>query len=64
MKSMDAERQRAVLDHAMQLFAKEELRDITLDQLSKASGVAAFDILRHFQSRRIFCRPCSNASWN
>jgi AcrR family transcriptional regulator len=50
MKSMDSERQRAVLDHAMQLFAKEELRDITLDKLSKASGVAAFDIIRYFHS--------------
>jgi AcrR family transcriptional regulator len=50
MKPMDAERQRAVLDHAMLLFAKEELRDITLDKLSKASGVAAFDIIRYFHS--------------
>jgi AcrR family transcriptional regulator len=50
MKPMDADRQKAVLDHAMQLFAKEELRDITLDKLSKASGVPAFDIVRHFHS--------------
>lgn len=47
---MDAERQKAVLDHAMLLFAKEDLRDITLDKLSKASGVAAFDIIRQFHS--------------
>jgi AcrR family transcriptional regulator len=50
MKSMDADRERAVLDHAMLLFAKEDLRDITLDKLTKASGVPAFDIIRHFQS--------------
>ncbi|HVV47440.1 MAG TPA: TetR/AcrR family transcriptional regulator C-terminal domain-containing protein [Bryobacteraceae bacterium] len=50
MRPMDAERQKAVLDHAMQLFAKEDLRDITLDKLSKACGVAAFDIVRHFHS--------------
>lgn len=50
MKAMDSERQRAVLDHAMLLFAKEDLRDITLDKLSKASGVPAFDIIRHFHS--------------
>jgi len=50
MKSMDADRERAVLDQAMILFAKVELRDITLDKLSKASGVPAFDIIRHFQS--------------
>ncbi|HWF11180.1 MAG TPA: TetR/AcrR family transcriptional regulator C-terminal domain-containing protein [Bryobacteraceae bacterium] len=47
---MDAERQKAVLDHATLLFAKEDLRDITLDKLSKASGVAAFDIIRQFHS--------------
>jgi AcrR family transcriptional regulator len=50
MKSMDAERQRAVLDAAMQLFAKEDLRDITLDKLTRACGVPAFDIIRHFHS--------------
>jgi AcrR family transcriptional regulator len=50
MKPMDADRERAVLDSAMALFAKEELRDITLDKLTKASGVPAFDIIRHFQS--------------
>jgi AcrR family transcriptional regulator len=50
MKSMDAERQRAVLDAAMQLFAKEDLQDITLDKLTRACGVPAFDIIRHFHS--------------
>src|SRR5215469_7669785 len=50
MKGMDADRERAVLDSAMALFAKEDLRDITLDKLTKASGVPAFDIIRHFQS--------------
>src|SRR5260370_12416312 len=47
---MDADRERVVLDHAMLLFAKEELRGITLDKLTKASGVPAFDIIRHFHS--------------
>ncbi len=50
MKSLDADRLRQVLDAAEQLFAKEDLKDITLPMLSKASGVAAFDIIRHFQS--------------
>jgi AcrR family transcriptional regulator len=50
MKSLDADQVRAVLDSAMQLFSKEELRNITLDKLTKASGVPAFDIIRHFQS--------------
>jgi AcrR family transcriptional regulator len=50
MKPMDSERQRAVLDTAMQLFAKEELKDITLDKLTRASGVPAFDIIRQFHS--------------
>jgi AcrR family transcriptional regulator len=50
MMSLDAERQKAVLDAAMQLFAKVELKDISLDLLTKKSGVAAFDIIRHYQS--------------
>lgn len=50
MNSMDAERQRAVLDHAMLLFSREKLHEITVDKLSGASGVAEFDIIRHYQS--------------
>ncbi len=50
MMSLDAERQKAVLDAAMQLFAKVELKDISLDLLTKKSGVPAFDIIRHYQS--------------
>lgn len=50
MKSLDPERNRAVLDGAMHLFEKHPLRDITLDKLAKVSGVNSFDILRHFQS--------------
>ncbi len=50
MKNMDADQVRIVLDTAMQLFSKVELREITLDKLTKASGVPAFDIIRHFQS--------------
>lgn len=50
MRSLDADQLRQVLDAAEQLFAKEDLKDITLDKLTKASGVPAFDIIRHFQS--------------
>lgn len=50
MKKMDADQVRVVLDTAMQLFSKVELREITLDKLTRASGVPAFDIIRHFQS--------------
>ncbi len=50
MKALDADQLRMVLDSAMQLFSKHDLPDITLDKLSKASGVPAFDIIRHFQS--------------
>ena len=50
MKSLDPDQTRRVLDSAMQLFAKESLKDISLDKLTKASGVPAFDIIRHFQS--------------
>ena len=50
MMSLDAERQKAVLDAAMQLFAKLELNDISLEMVTRASGVGAFDIIRHYQS--------------
>lgn len=50
MKALDSEQVRVVLDTAMQLFSRVELRDITLDMLTKASGVPAFDIIRHFHS--------------
>ena len=50
MMSLDAERQRAVLDAAMQLFAKLQLDQISLDMLTRASGVSAFDVIRHYQS--------------
>lgn len=50
MMSLDAERQKAVLDAAMQLFAKLELNDISLEMVTRTSGVGAFDIIRHYQS--------------
>jgi AcrR family transcriptional regulator len=50
MKAISPEEHRAVLDSAMQLFGELPLKSISLDKLSKASGVPAFDILRHFQS--------------
>jgi AcrR family transcriptional regulator len=50
MKGLDSNQERAVLDGAMQLFEKHDLKDITLDMLTKKSGVAAFDIVRHYQS--------------
>lgn len=40
-----------VLDGAVQLFAREDLDDISLDQLARVSGVSAFNIVRHYQSR-------------
>jgi AcrR family transcriptional regulator len=58
MKGMDADRERLVLDSAMALLAKEDLSDITLDKLTKASGVPAFDIIRHFQSSENILRAC------
>ena len=50
MKSLDSERNRAVLDGALKLFEKHPLKDITLEKLTKVSGVPAFDIIRSFQS--------------
>lgn len=50
MKALDSEQQRAVLDGAMRLFETHNLQDITLDKLSRTSGVAQFDIIRHYHS--------------
>jgi AcrR family transcriptional regulator len=46
-----AEQQRMVLDAAIKLASQQELSSITLEQLAKASGVRAFDILRHYQTK-------------
>jgi AcrR family transcriptional regulator len=50
MKTLDTDRYRAVLDGAMRLFEEHPSREITLEMLTKTSGVPAFDIVRHFQS--------------
>jgi len=51
MTALTAEQQRKVLDGAVQLFAKSDLDAITLDKLSRTSGISSFDIVRHYQSR-------------
>lgn len=50
MKALDADKQRAVLDGAMKLFEQYDLKDITLDRLTKLTGIPAFDILREYHS--------------
>ncbi len=50
MKALDADQQRAVLDGAMKLFEQYDLKDISLDKLTKQTGIAAFDILRQYHS--------------
>jgi AcrR family transcriptional regulator len=47
---LSSEQQRLVLDGATSLFTKQSLSDITLEKLTKESGVAAFDIIRHYHS--------------
>jgi AcrR family transcriptional regulator len=49
--SLSAEQQRAVLDGAVKLASTQDLSSITLDHLTKASGISAFDIVRHYQSK-------------
>jgi AcrR family transcriptional regulator len=51
VKTLTAEEQKMVLDGAVSLFAKTSLENITLEKLSRACGVSAFDIVRHYQSR-------------
>src|SRR5689334_22155607 len=49
--NLSAEQQRMVMDSVLQLFATTKLSEITLEQLARASGVTAFDIVRHYQSK-------------
>lgn len=51
MNLLSAEQQRAVLDGTVKLALQYEISAITLDQLTKVSGVPAFDIVRHYQSK-------------
>lgn len=50
MSAFDADKQRGVLDGAMRLFEQYDLKDITLDKLTKVTGIPAFDILREYHS--------------
>jgi len=49
--SLSADQQKMVLDGAVKLSTTQELSSITLDQLTKVSGVSAFDIVRHYHSK-------------
>lgn len=49
--SLSAEQQRMILDAAVKLASTQELSSITLDHVTKASGISAFDIIRHYQSK-------------
>jgi len=50
MPALSAEREQSVLDGALRLFEQYPLREITLEKLTKTSGVPAFDIIRNFHS--------------
>ena len=45
------EQQRQVLDSVLELMSARSLGEVTLEQLTRASGVPAFDIIRHYQSK-------------
>lgn len=49
--SLSAEQQLMVLDGVVELASSRELSSITLDDLTRASGVAEFDIVRHYHSK-------------
>jgi len=49
--ALTTEQQRQVMDSALQLMSAQSLGDITLEQLTRSSGVPAFDIIRHYQSK-------------
>jgi TetR/AcrR family transcriptional regulator, mexJK operon transcriptional repressor len=49
--SLSTEQQRMVLDAAVKLAFTQDLSSISLDDLTKASGISAFDIVRHYHSK-------------
>jgi TetR/AcrR family transcriptional repressor of mexJK operon len=49
--SLNTEQQRMVLDAAVKLAFTQELSSISLEDLTKASGISAFDIVRHYHSK-------------
>jgi AcrR family transcriptional regulator len=51
MTALTSEQQRMVLDSAVLLFEGDDFASISLDNLARTSGVPAFDIVRHYQSR-------------
>jgi AcrR family transcriptional regulator len=51
VKALTPEEQKSVLDGAVHLFTRSDLKEISLDKLARACGVPAFDIVRHYQSQ-------------
>ena len=49
--NLSTEQQRMVMDSVLTLITTTRLSDITLEQLARSSGVSAFDIVRHYQSK-------------
>jgi AcrR family transcriptional regulator len=49
--SLSSEQQRMILDAAVKLAFTQELSAISLEDLTKASGISAFDIVRHYHSK-------------
>ena len=49
--SLSSEQQRLVLDAAVKLAFTQELSSISLEDLTKVSGISAFDIVRHYHSK-------------
>ncbi len=48
---LTTEQQRQVLDSVLNLMSDHSLGEVTLEQLTRASGVSGFDIIRHYQSK-------------
>src|SRR5262249_51648078 len=48
---LNPEQQRIVLDGAVRLMSTHDLASITLDHLTRATGISAFDIVRHYHSK-------------
>jgi AcrR family transcriptional regulator len=49
--ALNSEQQRRVLDSATQLMSSQSISEITLEQLTRACGIPAFDIVRHYHNK-------------
>src|ERR1700733_3098604 len=56
-------RRRAILDAAVAMLAEMPVADVTLNELSRRSGLAKSNVLRYFESREAVLLELLDAAW-